>query len=63
MCTGVLWNTNRLALVAARTMDWPDTTEPIITAFPRGMARRGGDIAGVETFRNGLEWTSRHGSL
>lgn len=32
-CTRVLWNTNKLAVVVGRTMDWPTTTDPITTVF------------------------------
>ena len=27
-CTRVLWNTNKLAVVVGRTMDWPESTQP-----------------------------------
>ena len=42
MCTRVLWNDNGLAVVAGRTMDWPESTEPILTALPRGLQHDGG---------------------
>jgi choloylglycine hydrolase len=35
-CTRVLWNDNKLAVVVGRTMDWPESTEPMLTVFPRG---------------------------
>jgi Linear amide C-N hydrolases, choloylglycine hydrolase family len=41
-CTRVLWNDNKLAVVAGRTMDWPESTEPIITVLPRRMRCDGG---------------------
>src|SRR4051812_8369882 len=41
-CTRVLWNDNDLAVMVGRTMDWPESTEPILTAFSRGMDRDGG---------------------
>jgi penicillin V acylase-like amidase (Ntn superfamily) len=35
-CTRILWNDNKLAVVAGRTMDFPVSTEPIITVLPHG---------------------------
>lgn len=63
-CTRILWNDNGLAVMVGRTMDWPESTQPILTAFPRGMARDGGK-AGPETVvaENPLRWNSRYGSL
>ena len=63
-CTRVLWNSNKLAVFAGRTMDWPESTQPILTVFPRGMSRDGGR-AGPETVvaQNPARWTSRYGSL
>jgi choloylglycine hydrolase len=45
-------------------MDWPETTEPKITMFPRGIARDGG-MLGAERIVEGAAatWTSRYGSL
>jgi penicillin V acylase-like amidase (Ntn superfamily) len=42
VCTRVLWNSNDLAVLTGRSMDWPESTEPLIVAFPRGQARDGG---------------------
>ena len=63
-CTRVLWNSNKLAVFAGRTMDWPESTQPLLTVFPRGMNRDGGR-AGPETVvaQNPARWTSRYGSL
>jgi penicillin V acylase-like amidase (Ntn superfamily) len=64
MCTRVLWNSNDLAVLAGRSMDWPESTEPLIVAFPRGRQRDGGAAAGeVVVAENPLRWTSRYGSL
>ena len=41
MCTRIFWNDNQLAAVVGRTMDWPESTEPVITVFPRGAERHG----------------------
>jgi len=45
-CTRILWNNNQFAVVVGRTMDWPESTEPILTVFPRGMKRNGGLLGG-----------------
>jgi penicillin V acylase-like amidase (Ntn superfamily) len=64
MCTRVLWNTNELAVMSGRTMDWPTTTEPRLTVFPRGRERDGGTAGDqVVVADNPLRWTSRYGSL
>lgn len=63
-CTRVLWNNNKLAVFSGRTMDWPESTQPVLTVFPRGMSRDGGR-AGPETIvaQNPARWMSRYGSL
>ncbi|GBG40052.1 choloylglycine hydrolase [Mycobacterium montefiorense] len=64
VCTRVLWNTNDLAVLTGRSMDWPESTEPLIVAFPRGLDRDGGIAAGITVVAdNPLRWTSRYGSL
>lgn len=63
MCTRVLWNSNNLAVLTGRTMDWPESTEPILTVLPRGMARDGGRIAGEVVAERAATWHSRYGSL
>lgn len=64
MCTRVLWNTNDLAVLAGRTMDWPESTQPILVVMPRGQ-RRSSELGGdqVVVAENPLTWTSTHGSL
>ena len=63
-CTRILWNNNKLAVVAGRTMDFPVSTEPIITVLPRGMARDGGMFAGARIdAENPARWTSKYGSI
>jgi choloylglycine hydrolase len=63
-CSRILWNNNPLAVIAGRTMDWPESTLPIITVLPAGMARNGG-MAGPEQAvkENPAKWTSKYGSL
>lgn len=64
MCTRVLWNTNDLAVLTGRSMDWPESTQPLIVAFPRGRHRDGGALAGMTIVdQNPLRWTSRYGSV
>lgn len=63
MCTRVLWNSNNLAVIAGRTMDWPESTEPLIVAFPRGRDRDGCTPPGLAQDANPLRWTSRYASL
>ncbi len=62
-CTRVLWNKTE-PVVASRTMDWPESTEPVLTVFPRGLERDGG-VAGGEVMvaENAAKWTSKYGSL
>lgn len=63
-CSRILWNDNKLAILAGRTMDWPESTEPVLTVFPRGMKRDGDRIGSVEVVQdNPLRWKSRYGSL
>jgi penicillin V acylase-like amidase (Ntn superfamily) len=63
-CTRVLWNNNKLAVVVGRTMDWPESTEPILTVLPRGMSRDGGHIgAAVVVADNPAKWASKYGSM
>ena len=63
-CTRILWNDNKLAVVVGRTMDWPESTDPILTVFPRGMkrdsARLGPELVVAE---NPAYWVSKYGSV
>jgi choloylglycine hydrolase len=59
----VLWNSNDIAVFTGRTMDWPESTQPLIVGFPRGRARDGISPAGFISDSNPLRWTSRHASL
>ena len=63
MCTRVLWNTNDLAVLTGRSMDWPESTQPLIVAFPPGRQREGFAPAGIADDPNPLRWTSRYASL
>ena len=63
-CTRILWNDNKLAVVVGRTMDWPESTDPVLTVFPRGMQRDGGRLGTATVVAdNPARWTSRYGSV
>jgi penicillin V acylase-like amidase (Ntn superfamily) len=63
-CTRVLWNDNKLAVVVGRTMDWPESTDPVLTVFPRGLIRDGGRLGSATVVPdNAARWTSRYGSV
>lgn len=63
-CTRILWNDHQRAVVVGRTMDWPESTEPVLTVFPRGIEREGGLFAGVVVDSdNPARWTSKYGSV
>ena len=63
-CTRILWNNNKLAVIVGRTMDWPESTEPILTVMPRGIERNGGLLGGVAIVKeNPLKWRAKYGSL
>ena len=63
-CTRILWNTNDLAVFAGRTMDFPVSTEPVITVLPRGIQHDGGLFAGARIDEvNPAVWTSKYGSI
>lgn len=63
-CTRVLWNQPGHSVIVGRTMDWPESTQPILYALPAGLARDGGLLGGVSVIKdNPLRWTSKYGSL
>ena len=63
-CTRILWNNNKLAVVAGRTMDFPVSTEPLLTVLPRGITHDGGLFAGTRIEgENPARWTSKYGSI
>ncbi|MCW5574980.1 MAG: linear amide C-N hydrolase [Burkholderiales bacterium] len=63
-CTRILLNEHPLGVFVGRTMDWPTTTEPILSVLPRGMARDGGMLAGKPmNISNPARWTSKYGSF
>ena len=45
-------------------MDWPESTDPVLTVFPRGMKRDGGRLGTATVVTaNPARWTSRYGSV
>lgn len=63
-CSRILWNDNQLAVVVGRTMDWPESTEPILTVLPRGMKRDGALLGNrVVVKDNPARWVSKYGSV
>lgn len=63
-CSRILWNSNKLAVVVGRTMDWPESTQPMLTVFPRGIQRNGGMVGDQVIVKdNAAKWTSKFGSL
>lgn len=63
-CTRLLWNTNALAVISGRTMDWPESTEPKLVVFPKGIARDGGRVGSdVVVKENAAKWVSTYGSI
>lgn len=63
-CSRILWSDNGFSVLVGRTMDWPESTQPILTVFPRALTRDGGK-AGPEVVvaDNPARWTSKYGSL
>ncbi len=63
-CSRIFWNSNDVAKVVSRTMDWPESTDPILTVFPRGLERDGGVLGGQTVVpENAVKWKSKYGSL
>ena len=43
-CTRILWNndpSSQVGVLVGRTMDWPTSTDPVLTFFPRGSVHNG----------------------
>ncbi|CAI1015622.1 linear amide C-N hydrolase [Serratia quinivorans] len=66
-CTRVLWNddpSGSAGVLVGRTMDWPTSTSPVLTFFPRGSAHNGGQLGALTVVRhNPLEWRAKYASL
>jgi choloylglycine hydrolase len=63
-CTRILSNTPGQDVLVGRTMDWPTTTDPVLTVLPRGLQHDGGKLGKAQVVSaNKLVWTSLYGSL
>ncbi|MCI0467507.1 MAG: linear amide C-N hydrolase [Beijerinckiaceae bacterium] len=63
-CSRILWNDNKLPVAVGRTMDWPESTEPVLTVFPRGTKHDGSRTGPLVTVTDTPSvWTSKYGSL
>jgi penicillin V acylase-like amidase (Ntn superfamily) len=63
-CTRVLWNAKSEAVIVGRTMDWPESTEPMLYVMPAGIRRDGGRLGPHVVIRdNPARWYSKYGSL
>jgi len=63
-CTRVLVNENSPSVLVGRTMDWPESTMPVLTVLPRGMPRDGGRLGPIVVVpENALKWNSKYGSM
>ena len=63
-CTRILWNEGGPAVLVGRTMDWPESTQPILTVLPRGLRHDGGSLGGEDLKDpNPAKWTAKYGSL
>ncbi|UNK24753.1 linear amide C-N hydrolase [Yersinia intermedia] len=63
-CTRILWNDNKFGVFAARSMDWPQSTEPMLFVFPKGITRNGANFGSEIVVKdNPAVWTSQYGSM
>lgn len=66
-CTRILWNTvpdSKVGALVGRTMDWPATTSPVLTFFPRGSAHHGGKLGELTVVgHNAVNWKAKYASL
>jgi choloylglycine hydrolase len=63
-CTRILSNDQGALVLVGRTMDWPTSTDPVLTVLPRGLKHDGGHMGPeVVVHDNPLKWTSTYGSL
>jgi hypothetical protein len=63
-CTRILWNEPGTPVLIGRKMDWPTSTDPVLTVLPRGLVHDGGNLGEtMEVAANPLRWTSKYGSL
>jgi penicillin V acylase-like amidase (Ntn superfamily) len=56
-CSRIFWNTNALAKVVGRTMDFYMSDQPNLVISPRGLSRNG------QVGENSMTWKSKYGSV
>lgn len=56
-CSRLFWNDNKIAMIAARTMDLYTDEHPTLQVQPMGIAKDGG------AKENSIKWTSKYGSV
>jgi penicillin V acylase-like amidase (Ntn superfamily) len=56
-CSRILWNTNKRAVVVARSTDWDHPFGERLVIYPRGIKTQGG------ASENSLTWVSKYGSI
>lgn len=62
-CTRILWNSGSTGVLVGRTMDWPESTHPVLMVLPRGLNHTG-DVPGApHTVAQPVHWTSDYASL
>lgn len=63
-CTRILWNTNSIAVMSSRSMDWWGSSQPRLHVLPRGMRRSAADFGDQKVVaQNPARWTARYGSV
>ncbi|CAI1211097.1 Penicillin acylase precursor [Serratia proteamaculans] len=68
-CTRILWNdapAGPTGVLVGRTMDWPTSTDPVLTFFPRGSQHNGGmlgPMAVIAQADNPVTWSAKFASL
>jgi len=60
-CSRILWNTNKQAVVVARSMDFNHPFGDRIVIYPRGMRMEG--MHGMPGEKNSANWVSKYGSV
>ncbi|MCC8191377.1 MAG: linear amide C-N hydrolase [Planctomycetes bacterium] len=63
-CTRILYNAPPRFVVVGRSMDWPESTQAVLTLLPRGMHRDGG-LLGTERVISDRPklWVSKYASI
>ncbi|MGV3344594.1 linear amide C-N hydrolase [Enterobacteriaceae bacterium LUAb1] len=62
-CTRILWNSGETGVLVGRTMDWPESTQPVLMLLPRGIAHNGSVPGNAHAVEHPVHWTSVYASL